>query len=158
MGCISSKRSGSSPAAVDDLEGEIRVKRSTSRRPAGPARSTSSNGTQRVFGETQSMPAKKYSSNNEGEGSVGLGDEDGNERNRKKLKGSKSKGSNSNFSLSLRFGSSKSQVVAEHTAAGWPAWLTAVAGEAIHGWVPLRADGFEKLDKVILTLHLLLLL
>jgi hypothetical protein len=37
----------------------------------------------------------------------------------------------------------------EQVAAGWPAWLSAVAGEAIHGWVPLNADGFEKLDKVV---------
>ncbi|XP_076960064.1 putative serine/threonine-protein kinase At1g09600 [Bidens hawaiensis] len=33
-------------------------------------------------------------------------------------------------------------------AAGWPAWLTAVAGEAIKGWLPRRADSFEKLDKI----------
>ena len=33
-------------------------------------------------------------------------------------------------------------------AAGWPSWLTAVAGEAIKGWLPRRADSFEKLDKV----------
>lgn len=33
--------------------------------------------------------------------------------------------------------------------AGWPSWLTAVAGEAISGWIPRRADSFEKLDKVI---------
>ncbi|XP_020221596.1 probable serine/threonine-protein kinase At1g09600 [Cajanus cajan] len=32
--------------------------------------------------------------------------------------------------------------------AGWPSWLTAVAGEAISGWVPRRADSFEKLDKI----------
>lgn len=31
--------------------------------------------------------------------------------------------------------------------AGWPSWLTAVAGEAISGWIPRRADSFEKLDK-----------
>ncbi|XP_056162773.1 probable serine/threonine-protein kinase At1g09600 [Syzygium oleosum] len=33
-------------------------------------------------------------------------------------------------------------------AAGWPSWLTAVAGEAINGWVPRRADSFEKLEKI----------
>ncbi|XP_057978089.1 probable serine/threonine-protein kinase At1g09600 [Malania oleifera] len=33
-------------------------------------------------------------------------------------------------------------------AAGWPSWLTAVAGEAINGWVPRKADSFEKLDKI----------
>lgn len=32
--------------------------------------------------------------------------------------------------------------------AGWPSWLTAVAGEAISGWVPRRAESFEKLEKV----------
>lgn len=37
---------------------------------------------------------------------------------------------------------------AEQVAAGWPAWLAAVAGEAIRGWVPRRADSFEKLDKI----------
>lgn len=36
----------------------------------------------------------------------------------------------------------------EQVAAGWPAWLVAVAGEAIIGWVPRRADSFEKLDKI----------
>uniref|UniRef100_A0A1D1XQR9 [RNA-polymerase]-subunit kinase n=1 Tax=Anthurium amnicola TaxID=1678845 RepID=A0A1D1XQR9_9ARAE len=36
----------------------------------------------------------------------------------------------------------------EQVAAGWPAWLAAVAGEAIRGWVPRRADSFEKLDKI----------
>lgn len=39
-------------------------------------------------------------------------------------------------------------VLGEQVAAGWPPWLAAVAGEAIHGWVPRRADSFEKLDKV----------
>ncbi len=32
--------------------------------------------------------------------------------------------------------------------AGWPAWLSAVAGEAIKGWIPRHATSFEKLDKV----------
>ncbi|XP_030489872.2 probable serine/threonine-protein kinase At1g54610 [Cannabis sativa] len=36
----------------------------------------------------------------------------------------------------------------EQIAAGWPSWLVAVAGEAIRGWVPRRADSFEKLDKI----------
>ncbi|XP_072959357.1 probable serine/threonine-protein kinase At1g54610 [Typha angustifolia] len=36
----------------------------------------------------------------------------------------------------------------EQVAAGWPPWLATVAGEAIRGWVPRRADSFEKLDKI----------
>lgn len=39
-------------------------------------------------------------------------------------------------------------IEAAQVAAGWPSWLTAVAGEAIKGWVPRKADSFEKLDKV----------
>ncbi|KAL2894292.1 hypothetical protein RDABS01_010201 [Bienertia sinuspersici] len=36
----------------------------------------------------------------------------------------------------------------EQVVAGWPSWLSAVAGEAIQGWLPRRADSFEKLDKI----------
>lgn len=36
----------------------------------------------------------------------------------------------------------------EQVAAGWPSWLTAVCGEALNGWVPRKADTFEKIDKV----------
>ncbi|XP_066306325.1 probable serine/threonine-protein kinase At1g54610 isoform X1 [Miscanthus floridulus] len=37
---------------------------------------------------------------------------------------------------------------AEQLAAGWPPWLVAVAGEALRGWAPRRADTFEKLNKI----------
>ncbi|KAL3380312.1 hypothetical protein AABB24_000776 [Solanum stoloniferum] len=36
----------------------------------------------------------------------------------------------------------------EQVAAGWPSWLSEVAGEAINGWIPRRADAFEKLAKI----------
>lgn len=36
----------------------------------------------------------------------------------------------------------------EQVAAGWPPWLTAVCGEALSGWIPRKADTFEKIDKV----------
>ncbi|KAK8671084.1 hypothetical protein V6N13_037692 [Hibiscus sabdariffa] len=36
----------------------------------------------------------------------------------------------------------------EQVAAGWPSWLSNVAGEAINGWTPRRADSFEKIDKI----------
>lgn len=44
---------------------------------------------------------------------------------------------------SLLNGERGAQVVA-----GWPSWLSAVAGEAINGWVPRKAESFQKLDKV----------
>lgn len=37
---------------------------------------------------------------------------------------------------------------AEQVAAGWPSWLAVVAGEAIKGWLPKRANNFIKLEKV----------
>lgn len=36
----------------------------------------------------------------------------------------------------------------EQVAAGWPPWLTAVCGEALTGWIPRKADTFQKIDKV----------
>ncbi|KAA8528009.1 hypothetical protein F0562_035122 [Nyssa sinensis] len=36
----------------------------------------------------------------------------------------------------------------EQVAAGWPSWLTSVAGEAIQGWVPRSAESFEKLNQI----------
>ncbi|KAK7397265.1 hypothetical protein VNO78_18432 [Psophocarpus tetragonolobus] len=36
----------------------------------------------------------------------------------------------------------------EQVAAGWPPWLTAVCGEALGGWIPRKADTFEKIDKI----------
>lgn len=45
--------------------------------------------------------------------------------------------------FSVRNGVDGPQVVA-----GWPSWLSSVAGEAIKGWIPRKADSFEKLDKV----------
>ncbi|XP_042953196.1 protein IMPAIRED IN BABA-INDUCED STERILITY 1-like isoform X3 [Carya illinoinensis] len=57
--------------------------------------------------------------------------------------------SNVNYSsLSFRLGNLQEYVDGEHVAAGWPAWLSAVAGEAIQGWIPLRGEAFEKLEKI----------
>lgn len=39
-------------------------------------------------------------------------------------------------------------VEGEQAAAGWPVWLSTVAAEAIHGWLPLKPESFQKLDKV----------
>lgn len=44
----------------------------------------------------------------------------------------------------------------EQVAAGWPAWLSRAAGEAIKGWTPRRADAFEKIDKASFLLEQLL--
>ncbi|XP_016569912.1 protein IMPAIRED IN BABA-INDUCED STERILITY 1 isoform X2 [Capsicum annuum] len=36
----------------------------------------------------------------------------------------------------------------EQLAPGWPVWLTAVASEAIDGWMPLKSDAFQRLEKI----------
>lgn len=51
-------------------------------------------------------------------------------------------------SLSFKLGNLQKYVEGEQVAAGWPGWLSDVAGEAIQGWVPRKADSFEKLEKV----------
>lgn len=66
-------------------------------------------------------------------------------RELKKSKTNKKGNSEKKAAFSLRFGR---YTEAEQIAAGWPPWLTAVAAEAVDGWMPLRADLFEKLDKV----------
>ncbi|XAR51704.1 Cyclin-dependent kinase [Bertholletia excelsa] len=63
----------------------------------------------------------------------------------KKSKSIKKANSNSKAVFSLRIGRYKE---AEQIAAGWPSWLSAVAGEAVEGWLPLRVDLFEKLNKI----------
>ncbi|XP_052138285.1 probable serine/threonine-protein kinase At1g54610 [Oryza glaberrima] len=48
----------------------------------------------------------------------------------------------------VRLGNIHRYVEAEQVAAGWPSWLSAAAAEAVHGWVPLKAANYEKLDKI----------
>ncbi|KAK8951500.1 putative serine/threonine-protein kinase [Platanthera zijinensis] len=39
-------------------------------------------------------------------------------------------------------------VLTEHEAAGWPSWLTKVAGEAVKGWLPRKLDSFSNMEKI----------
>ncbi|KAI5676452.1 hypothetical protein M9H77_07402 [Catharanthus roseus] len=47
-----------------------------------------------------------------------------------------------------RLGNLPKNKYGEQVAAGWPSWLSAHVGEAIDGWLPRRADTFEKIDKI----------
>ncbi|KAJ0250445.1 putative cell division-related protein [Hirschfeldia incana] len=65
------------------------------------------------------------------------------QKNKKKTENAAAAASNFPMGITIAKG-----VEAEYVAAGWPPWLASVAGEAIKGWVPRRADSFEKLDKI----------
>ncbi|CAN1839754.1 Protein IMPAIRED IN BABA-INDUCED STERILITY 1 [Linum perenne] len=101
-------------------------------------------------------PAAEHSGGtNSGRIRVGLGTE--NETRKKSSRNSSigggeltesGRGSSNGDSLSFRLMHLHRFVEGEQVAAGWPAWLSAVAGEAIQGWVPLKADSFQKLDKI----------
>ncbi|XP_009597660.1 protein IMPAIRED IN BABA-INDUCED STERILITY 1-like [Nicotiana tomentosiformis] len=60
-------------------------------------------------------------------------------------RGSKKGSNEKKANFSIKFGR---LTEGEHLAAGWPAWLTAVASDAIDGWLPLRSDAFERLEKI----------
>ncbi|KAL4653848.1 hypothetical protein ACB092_01G335400 [Castanea dentata] len=66
----------------------------------------------------------------------------------REIRKTKKEASHSRGSFSFRLGFSQRYVQAEQTAAGWPHWLSSAASEAVDGWVPLRADSFEKLEKI----------
>lgn len=126
MGCVSSKQAVSVTPAFDH-SGAFRD-------------NAGSSGRSRVgLGEVVVEKKKK-----KGGESVGLSGSELGESGR-----TSSNGGGGYESLSFRLGNLQKYVEGEHVAAGWPAWLSAVAGEAIHGWVPLRADSYEKLDKVL---------
>ncbi|KAI4352530.1 hypothetical protein L6164_006770 [Bauhinia variegata] len=122
MGCINSKKAKASPACVHS------------------ARVTD-------HGSVVAEPASRTQSgisNYDNKGEVKSEDRS---RDRKRSKSKKESSKNSGSS-SFRLGFSYRSVEAEQNAAGWPPWLTASAGEAIHGWLPLKAECFEKLDKI----------
>ncbi|KAG2244156.1 hypothetical protein Bca52824_094014 [Brassica carinata] len=39
-------------------------------------------------------------------------------------------------------------LIGEQVVAGWPSWLSEICGEALNGWLPRKADSFEKIEKI----------
>ncbi|XP_060190132.1 cyclin-dependent kinase C-2 C-like [Lycium barbarum] len=66
-------------------------------------------------------------------------------RSNSNSRGSKKGSSEKKANFSIKFGR---LTEGEHLAAGWPVWLTAVTSEAIEGWMPLRSDAFQRLEKI----------
>lgn len=129
MGCITSKRAASSPVldhpAHNNNGSLMTLEQHSFKNQSGPLKFDGSKSRREERPEDRCRELKK---------------------SKKEKENSHSKGS-----FSFKLGYSHRYVQAEQTAAGWPTWLSAAAGEAIDGWVPLRADAFEKLEKVNMT-------
>ncbi|XP_058179171.1 protein IMPAIRED IN BABA-INDUCED STERILITY 1-like isoform X1 [Rhododendron vialii] len=126
MGCVTSKQAVSVTPALDH---------SGAFRESGSGRSRGSG-----LGEVVVVEKKKKRNESSGLSGSELGESGRASSNEYSCGGGES--------LSFRLGNLQKYVEGEQVAAGWPAWLSAVAGEAIHGWVPLSADSFEKLEKI----------
>lgn len=85
------------------------------------------------------------------------GNVDNERNNNSNIKIKKNSSKKSNGSFSLRHGLVHRNVEAEQNAVGWPPWLTAVAAEAIQGWIPLKADSFQKLEKVTIIIIIIII-
>lgn len=134
MGCVSSKK-------VRRRSGSSDIVSPSTTRGNGLRKSNSSvhdkNRVEGTLEKTKEEPAKERDQES-------IVRDNGELRNSKPLKKGASLGGRSSFSLKFgRF------TQAEHVAAGWPAWLTVVASEAVEGWLPLKSDKFERLEKVI---------
>ncbi|KDP42465.1 hypothetical protein JCGZ_00262 [Jatropha curcas] len=134
MGCICSKATRANVAQNNATRKEPK----SSKRPVSSFRrdealvEADGNGND----ATASLISKQPRNNNGGSNSISSDEED-------KKKSAKANTQKVTRILTLGHGERGAQVVA-----GWPTWLAAVAGEAINGWVPRRAESFEKLDKV----------
>ncbi|XP_059632677.1 probable serine/threonine-protein kinase At1g54610 [Cornus florida] len=81
-----------------------------------------------------------------GDGEVQNGGED--QKEEQKDGSRRARGERRRSKPNPRLSNPPKHVYGEQVAAGWPSWLSAVAGEAINGWTPRRADTFEKLNKI----------
>ncbi|CAI9266811.1 unnamed protein product [Lactuca saligna] len=138
MGCVTSKQAVSVTPAVDH-SGVFRDNAAV-----GSGRSLGGNGNDVVaeLEKSKSKSKSKKKNKRSESGLSGTGSELGDSGRASSTTGG------GGDSVSFRLGNLLKYVEAEQVAAGWPAWLSAVAGEAIHGWVPLRAESYEKLEKV----------
>ncbi|KAK4477595.1 hypothetical protein RD792_016831 [Penstemon davidsonii] len=144
MGCISSKKARSQSPKFDSLSSKSSSKNNAGR-DKGRARLPSSS-TATLIGQAAFGPLEKIKEEPEKEDE----DEDEDERHGVQgrsgnLKALKKGASEKRAAFSIKFGR---LTEAEHVAAGWPTWLSAVAGDAVDGWLPLRSDAFERLEKI----------
>lgn len=153
MGCICSKAKSANDYVADNHHKELKANISSKHLGRGDTVVTENDATARLIsnvGNEASMPASSESDE---------GDKEKEKDGATCAKPLVRTGSNWSFASggqprisripSVTRGERGAQVLA-----GWPSWLTAVAGEAINGWVPRRADSFKKLDKASFTFSL----
>ncbi|CAA0828394.1 Protein kinase superfamily protein [Striga hermonthica] len=149
MGCVSSKKARAQSPAYDVVvtSGRIRSSRSGRLAASGPMHVGPLEKIREEPEKGVDLEGGKKGEAVEEDG----GGESGNGAKRLDLDGGSEDSragpavSQRNASFGFKFGR---LAEAEQVAAGWPAWLTAVAGEAIDGWVPLRSDMYERLEKI----------
>lgn len=142
MGCTTSKSS----VVEGSREGLTRKLTSSSRRASGMnvSRSNSSNRIDGVWGRDKlgdGVDMKVSLLDKNANGSVQFYDDDQNDK--KKLEEPELTVLNH-----PGLGRVPKASEGEQVAAGWPIWLSSVAGEAIKGWIPRSANTFERFYKV----------
>lgn len=136
MGCISSKS-----AAVDDSREVVTRELSSSSKRVSEMKVSASNSKKRVDGVLDGADMRVSLIDKESKGSMRL---DGDRSGKKK----KEKPELAVLVHHPGNGRVPKGLEGEQVAAGWPTWLSSVAGEAIQGWIPRRANTFERFGKV----------
>lgn len=147
MGCISSKKAVRAAANSNAAAGSSPVSDDT---VLNTTTTNNNNNNGSAVAVVNSRSQRRYHSGalelDSGKSRKEEGSEDWSRDVKKSKKDTSRPHSKGSFSFKLGF--SHRHVQAEQAAAGWPTWLSAAAAEAINGWIPLRADSFEKLEKV----------
>ena len=131
MGCVSSKKARSESPAFDDAY----------RRP------TASSGQLSIAALEKIREEAEKEEESSGIKNIIINYDDNDNNNNDDLRGVvvQREASTKNAGLGIQF---ERMAEGDLVAAGWPPWLSAVAAEAIQGWVPLRSDAYERLDKI----------
>ena len=131
MGCVISREVSS------EVTSEVRVQRNLSAESNGKVE-------ENPTGRGEGKVVEVENNDNHKEEQHGDGDDDGDGGAQVQQSRSRRRRSKPNPRLS----NPPKHLQGEQVAAGWPPWLTAVCGEALSGWIPRKADSFEKIDKV----------
>ncbi|XP_057771953.1 probable serine/threonine-protein kinase At1g54610 [Salvia miltiorrhiza] len=136
MGCVFGKEISSSERASGDVAGKGRSKgeeRDSERR-------------EKVVVGSVNKSEGEAASGGDGGGQVPNGRDKKEERKEENAR--QPRGERRRSRPNPRLSNPPKNIHGEQVAAGWPSWLSAVAGEAINGWTPRRADSFVKIDKI----------